>query len=116
MSIKSTQVTRNYINHGDHIVVCKLVAEESGKSDVLNGMLSGGLCGIVGASDCGSGDFVTTPSVGRLVDGSPRRGLSKAFRGGVKRFPTASSEGNKEDDELEDAVMPSTSPERRREV
>ena len=35
--------------HGDnpHVLVCKLVAEESGKSDALDSMLEGGLCGIV---------------------------------------------------------------------
>ena len=35
------------------IPVCKLVAEESGKSDMLDSTLSGGLCGIVRASGCG---------------------------------------------------------------
>jgi hypothetical protein len=38
--------------HGEnpHDLVCKLVAEESGKSDALDSTLPGGLCGIVPAS------------------------------------------------------------------
>ena len=35
------------------IPVCKLVAEESGKSDVLDRMLVGGLCGLNNASGSG---------------------------------------------------------------
>lgn len=35
------------------IPVCKLVAEESEKSDILDSTLSCGLCGVVGAAGCG---------------------------------------------------------------
>ena len=105
-------------------MVCKLVAEECAKSDALDGMLSGGLCGIVGASICGSGDFalvplavtrsrscvfVFTPSVGLLADESPRRGLSNAVWGGVKRFTTAPSEGNEKEGRV-DVGISSTIP------
>ena len=109
-----------------HILVCKLVAEESGTPGVLDRMLSGGLCGIVGTSECGScRDFplvflflvlagcscvvVCTPSVGILDNESPRRGLIKAACGGVKRFTTVPSEGNVEEDWI-DAWMPSKIP------
>ena len=33
-------------------VVCKLVAEEWGQSEVLDSILSVGLCGMIGASSC----------------------------------------------------------------
>ena len=100
------------------------MAEECAKSDALDGVLSGGLCGIVGASVCGSGDFalvplavtrsrscvfVFTPSVRLLVDESPRGGLSNAVWGGVKRFTTAPSEGNEKEDRV-DVGIPSTIP------
>jgi hypothetical protein len=41
--------------HGEnpHVLVCKLVAEESGKSDIVDSTLSGGLCGVVPASGSG---------------------------------------------------------------
>jgi hypothetical protein len=42
-----------YYGENGPILVCKLVAEESGKSDILDSTLSGGLCGIVIASVCG---------------------------------------------------------------
>ena len=117
--------------HGDPILVCKLVAEESGKPDALDRMLSGGLCGIVGVSECGSArDFpfvpltlgsrswvvVCTPSVGILDNESSRRGLVKEASGGVKRFTTAPSEGNAEEEGWVDARMPSTIRGRCREV
>ena len=91
------RVTGRCTYHGDHIVVRKLVAEERAKSDALDAMLSGGLCGIDRASECGTGDFalvplsvtrsrscvfVSTPFAGLLVDQSPRRGLRKPVRGG----------------------------------
>jgi len=48
---------KKYAYHGENppMLVCKLVADEGGKPDVLENMLSGGLCGIVAASGCGSG-------------------------------------------------------------
>ena len=105
------------------------MAEECVKYDELDEMLSGGLCGIDGSSECGSGNFslvplalvsrscvvVSTPCVGPLVDGSPRRGLTKAVCGDVRRF-TVPSEGNKDNDDSVGARMPLTSPERRLEV
>ena len=119
------QISGKCTYHGDPIVVCKLVAEECAKSDVLDAMLSGGLCGILSASKCGSSRdlplvslaacvVVCTPSVSTF-DESPRRGLIKAARGGVKRFTTAPSEGI-EREGLADAWMPSTIPGRCREV
>jgi hypothetical protein len=42
-----------YYGENGPILVCKLVAEESGKSDILDSTLSGGLCGIVIESVCG---------------------------------------------------------------
>ena len=119
------QVTGKCRYHGDPIVVCKLVAEERAKSDVLDTMLSGGLCGILSASKCGSArDFplvplascvvVSTLSVSTLDDEGPRRGLIKAVCGGAKRFTTAPSEGNEE--HWVDAWMPSTIPGRCREA
>ena len=126
-----TSYGKTYIlYHGDHILVLrKLVAEESGKSDVLDGMLSLGLCSIVSASGCGSNSamvllaavsgscvVVCAPSVSILDDESPRRGLSKAVCGGVRRFTTAPSEGNRENENRVDAGIPSTSPGRCRGV
>ena len=119
----SIQVTGKCTYHGDHILVCKLVAEVCARSDPLDGILSGGLCGIVVASECGSGDFVfvplavtrsrscvivSIPSVGLLVDESPRRGLSKVVCGSVRLFTTAASEGNKENDDSVDAAATAT--------
>ena len=44
-----------YIYHEENppIPVCKLVADEIGNSDILDGTLSGRLCGIVSAAECG---------------------------------------------------------------
>lgn len=51
------KIRKIYIYHGENlpILVCRLVADEGGIYDVFNSTLSGGLCGIVNASGCGSG-------------------------------------------------------------
>ena len=103
------------------------MAEECAKSDLLDAMLSGARCGILGASKCGSRRdlplvslascvVVCTPSVGILDNESPRRGLIKVACGGVKRFTIAPSEGNVEKGDGVDAWMPSTCLGRCREV
>jgi hypothetical protein len=51
--MKAIQVAGKCTCHGDHNLVCKLVAEESGNSDEPDRMLSGGLCGILSASGSG---------------------------------------------------------------
>jgi hypothetical protein len=48
------QDTEQYTNNAENlpIQIHKLMTEESGKSDVLDSTLSGGLCGVVTASGC----------------------------------------------------------------
>ena len=49
------QVTGKCTYYGDpNILVCRLVTEESGKSEVLDRTFSGGLCGIVSVSESGA--------------------------------------------------------------
>ena len=117
------QIRGRGIYHGEspNIIVRELVFEGGGRnSDVLDGVLSERLSGIVGASECGSRRdlplvslasclVVCTLSVGILDNESPRRGFIKAACGGVNRFTAASSEGNVEEDRV-DGWMPSTGP------
>jgi hypothetical protein len=83
------------------IPVCKLVAEEIGKSDVLDSTvtLSGGLCGVV-----------STPSGSAFDDKSPIGGLSDVMGGGVRRLSITDSEGKEEKEDGVDVGMPSISP------
>jgi hypothetical protein len=63
---RNTRYGTKCTHHGENlpIPVCKLVAEESGKSDVLDSTLSGGLWGIMSDSGCrGSCDWRNRHSV-----------------------------------------------------